>query len=150
MKIILHFSLILTIFLISCETHDESKKLENYLISFSLNIKDYKVICFVPVDGCGSCISPSIEYLKNTDKNVLLVLFSIYKKSIENTIDRYEIFKHEVVIDHRSFAPTLGFSTNNAPNYYFLKKGNIVKKVDLSKQMDKKAVIDEVDKFLKE
>jgi hypothetical protein len=47
-------------------------------------------------------------------------------------------------------ASTNVFVTNIAPCYYFIKDGSIIKKVDLSTIPDKKSIIEEVDKYLKQ
>jgi hypothetical protein len=133
-----------------CENDNEFKKLENYLSTNSKNINNYKVICFVPIDGCGSCIEPSINYAKVANEKLLLVLTSIYKKSINLSIENYNITRKDLITDVKNKASMNGFVTNIAPCYYFIKDGSIIKKVDLSTIPDKKSIIEEVHRYLNE
>jgi hypothetical protein len=123
--------------------------LDNYIKSFNLNIKNYKVICFVAVDGCGSCIDPSLNYAKAEHENFLLVLTSIHKKSIDYTIERIHINHNNFIIDHKNLACKNGLSTQIAPCFYFLRNGKVDKKVDLSTIPDKVSILKEVDDYLK-
>jgi hypothetical protein len=141
----------ISIILSACkQDENETKKLQNYLNSFSEQITDYKVICFVPVDGCESCIDPSLNYSNAADKGLLLVLSSIYKKTISKTIERIGIKRKSLICDAKDKAYADGFVSEIAPCYYFLKDGCVIKKVDLSTIADKKSILVEVHKYLKQ
>lgn len=127
----------------------EKQNLHEYLSTFDQNIENYKVICFLPTDGCGSCIEPSLYYANTSDEKMLLVLTSIYRKSMDYTIEKYKLTKQEIIFDSKNLAVTNGFVTDIAPSYFFLKESKIIKKVDLSNISDKKSIIEEVHKFLK-
>jgi hypothetical protein len=144
--------MILLLFFLSfgCKTDKETIKLDNFLKSFNLNIKDYKVICIVPIDGCGSCIDPSLKYAKTDHENFLLVMSSIYKKSIDYTIEKLDIKNANFISDFHNLAPKSGLTTEIAPYFYFLKDGKVVREVDLSKIPDKKSILKEVEKYLSE
>ncbi len=142
--------LILLLFILSLGcTNSDPTMLDNYIKSFNLNIKNYKVICFVAVDGCGSCIDPSLNYAKAEHENFLLVLTSIHKKSIDYTIERIHINHNNFIIDHKNLACKNGLSTQIAPCFYFLRNGKVDKKVDLSTIPDKVSILKEVDDYLK-
>jgi hypothetical protein len=128
---------------------NESINLQDYLLLFDSKIESYKVICFLPTDGCGSCIEPSLYYANTSDEKMLLVLTSIYRKSMDYAIEKYKLTKQEIIFDSKNLAVTDGFVTDMAPSYFFLKDGNIIKKVDLSTMSDKKSIIEEVHKFIK-
>lgn len=147
MQRILFFSLlILSVF--SCTNKSETKRLSSFLQVYSEDIKNYKVICFIPADGCTSCIYPSIDYSKKTDKDFLLVLSSIFKKSIKYIKEVKQIEESKSVSDSLNLATSSGLVSLESPCFYFLKNGNIVKIVDLSTTLDKTSVLKEVDKFL--
>ncbi len=133
-----------------CKTDKEYEKLNNYLKSFNLNIINYKVICIIPVDGCGSCIDPSLNYAKNHHKKFLLVMSSIYKKSVDFTIERVQIKHTNYISDFHNLASKMGLTSEIAPYFYFLKDGFIFKKVDWSTTPDKVNILKEVEKYLAE
>jgi hypothetical protein len=137
----------LLILISGCGANKETTNLENYLKSFNLNINDYKVICIVPVDGCGSCIDPSLKYAKDTRKDYLLIMSSMFKKSIEYTIERLQINSKNYISDNNNLAQEAGLVTAFAPCYYFLRYGEVVKKFDLSKTNNKTGILDEVEQF---
>lgn len=147
MKNIILFAIILT-FTFSCGKVNETKKLNSYLQSFGLDLKNYKVICFVPADGCSSCIEPSLDYSKKAGKDFLLVLSSIYEKSINYIIEAKKIEKSKIVYDSKNLAASSGLVQIVSPCFYFLKNGHVVKIVDLSNTLDKTSVLKEVDKFM--
>jgi hypothetical protein len=141
--------LVLSIIIIGC-SDKETIQLDDFLKSFNLNIKDYKVICFVPVSGCNSCIDPSLNYAKNHHDKFLLVMSSIYKKTIDYTIERVQMKHNYYVSDFHNFAPKSGLTTEIAPYFYFLKDGKVVRKFDLSTTPDKKGILKDVEKYLSE
>lgn len=140
----------LLILISGCGANKETTNLENYLKSFNLNINDYKVICIVPVDGCGSCIDPSLNYAKNHHKKFLLVMSSIYKKSVDFTIERVQIKHTNYISDFHNLASKMGLTSEIAPYFYFLKDGFIFKKVDWSTTPDKVNILKEIEKYLAE
>jgi hypothetical protein len=135
-------------FALSCCNVKETKKLDLYLKPYGINIIDYKVICIVPADGCGSCIDPSINYSRSANKNFLLVMSSIYKKSMDSIIELKQINVSNIVLDSENLAAENGLVSFVSPCFYFLKNGRIIKKVDLNLTYDKTSVFTEVDKFL--
>jgi hypothetical protein len=147
MKNVILLTIILT-FAISCVKVEESKKLYSYLESFGVDLKNYKVVCFVPVDGCGSCIDPSINYSKNASNDFLLVLSSYHTKSIDFIIETKKLNKSKIVCDSKNLAEINQLVSFPSPFFYFVKKGRIFKTFDLSKTPDKVSVLKEVDKYL--
>jgi hypothetical protein len=139
------------ILIIGCRNNDKvTQNLTYYLKLNALNINNYNVICFVPVDGCGSCIDPTLNYAKDADKSFLLILTSIGKKSISYTIERAQLKDVPLILDSTNLAVKNGLTTDLAPCYYFIKKGALVKKVDLNLLPDKSSILKEVDDFLKQ
>lgn len=143
-------SLLLFISCFSCNTDDETNKLDTFLKSFKVDIKNYKVICVVPADGCGSCINPSLVYAKQANKMFLLVLSSMYKKSISHTINKAQLKHTGFISDFHNKAIKSGLATEMAPCFYFVKDGKVVRKFDSSTTFDKKRILEEVDKYLTE
>lgn len=132
----------------NCTMDPETEKLGSFLTSFAIDIKSFKVICFVPADGCSSCINPSIEYSKKASKDFLMVLSSLYKKSINYIIEQKKIEEAKIISDSQNLASSIGLVSFVSPCFYFLKNGHVVKKVDLSTTFDKTSVFKDVDKYL--
>jgi hypothetical protein len=139
---------ILFLFILSCNKDRETDKLESLLHTCKFEIDKYKVICIVPADGCSSCINPSLEYSKIAKKSFLLVLSSLYKKSIYDIIENLHIDTSKVLLDTHNFAGSTWLVYPTAPSYYFLKKGKVVKKIELSIIDDKTSVLKEADLFM--
>jgi hypothetical protein len=137
------------VFLSGCVKDPESEKLAIYLNTFNLKSDTYKVICFVPIDGCGTCINPSLNYAKHEKHGFLLIMTSMFRKSIENTLEKTEINPDLCILDSGNMAVNQGLVSSMAPLFYFLENGAIVKKFDLSKTSNINGVIEEVDEFLK-
>jgi hypothetical protein len=131
-----------------CTVNRETKILSAYLDSFGKNINTYKVVCIVPADGCGSCIAPSLEYSKTASGDFLLILTSVFEKSIKQIIDTYRIDPEGGILDHDNLAVSYQLVIPTAPCYYFIEKGKVVRVADLSKTYDKTGILTEVDKFL--
>ncbi len=145
-KLILILILIVSCFH-ACNKDQESSKLKDYLKTYNLNINDYKVICFVPVDGCGPCINPSLNYARNARQDYLLVMSSMFRKSIDNTIERVQISNKNYVSDYNNLAQETGMVTPFAPCYYFLRYGEIIRKYDLTQTNDKTGILSELEQF---
>lgn len=141
------FAIILT-FTFSCGKVNETKKLDSYLHSFGVDLKNYKVVCVVPVDGCSSCITPTLDYSKNAGNDFLLVLSSIYQKSIDYVLEAKNIEKSKIVFDSQNLAASRGLVQIVAPCFYFLKNGHVIKIVDSSTILDKTSVLKEVEQYL--
>ncbi len=139
--------LFLGIFIISCTSDKETIEMDNFLKSFNLNINDYKVICFVPVDGCGTCIDPSLNYARDARKDYLLVMSSMYRKSIDITAERIQIYDHNYVADYANLSMKKGLVTPFSPCYYFLRYGKVIRKLDLNQTNNKSGIIGEVEQF---
>ena len=118
MKKITILTLFLTFALSSCNVK-ETKKLDSFLKPYGINILNYKVICFVPADGCGSCIGPSINYSKTANKNFLLVMSSIYKKSMDYIVKLEQIDVSNIILDSQNLAAENGLVSIVSPCYYF-------------------------------
>ena len=137
-----------SLFILFSECHKkETTRLENYLKLFHYNIYDYKVICIVPADGFGICINPSLTYAKDPREDFLLVLSSKYKKSIEHTVERLQIYNEKFISDSQDLANEMGLVSIYSPCYYFLRYGKVVKKIDLSETGNKTEIIDEVEQY---
>jgi hypothetical protein len=149
-KLLFTFLILACFYSISCKKDEDTLKIQAFVQSFSLNVENYKVICIVPVDGCASCIDPSLNYAKKNSKGFLLVMSSIYKKSIDYTIDRIQLNHENFISDYHNLALKSGLSTEIAPCFYFLRKGVLIKKVDLFPLTDKTSILKDVDKYLAE
>lgn len=133
----------------SCSNTDESKRLENYLSEFNRNINEFKVISFVPANGCNSCVMPTLEFSRGENDNYLLVISSISKKTINHVIQIYKLNESKIVKDTLDLAAKAGFVPLTAPSYFFLKNGHIEKVLDLSNESDKLSSLTEVKDYLK-
>jgi len=141
--------LVLTLFWISgCSVNEETKVISGYLEGYGKNITNYRIVCFVPADGCSSCIEPSLKYSVTAGKDFLLVLTSLYNKSIHSIIEAYHFDMERIVIDEKNQAVSLQLLLPTAPSFYFIEDGVVVKKADLSKTYDKTGILTEVNKFL--
>jgi hypothetical protein len=145
--------LLILLIMLACagnKKEDEGKLLTEYLNSFERNADEYKVVCFVPVDGCVACIDPSLQYAKTGQKKYLLVLTSMFKKSLAYTTERLQIGHLGHIQDSKNKAIGMGLVSSFSPCYYFLENGKITKKVDLDKSKDKTQILAEVDRYLME
>jgi hypothetical protein len=140
--------ILVCLFGFSCQKNEETLKLDNFLKTFNLHISDFKVVCIVPMDGCGSCIDPTLKYSKNAEKGFLLVISSLYRKSIENSIERHQLKSINFISDNKNLASEKALVSPTAPCYYFINKGVVIRKIDLSYLRDKESVIQDVKKFL--
>jgi hypothetical protein len=145
--------LVIVLLLIACaceQKTDESNVLTEYLSMYDRNADEYKVVCIVPADGCMSCIDPSLQYAKTGHKKHLLVLTSMFKKSLTYTSERLQIGHLDHIQDAKNKAIGMGLVSAISPCYYFLENGKIIKKVDLDKSIDKSIILAEVDRYLME
>lgn len=138
--------MLLFVMFIGC-TDKETIKLDNYLKSYNYNINDYKVICIVPVEGCGYCIDSSLKYAQGARNDFLLIMSARFKKSLDITSERLNLAYKKNMIDSINSAYDAGLVSEFSPCYYFLRYGEVVKKVDLSKFSNKNEIFDEVEQF---
>lgn len=134
----------------SCSNIQVNKNLESYFDSYNINIKKFKVISFVPIEGCSSCIAPTIDYSRKADSSFLIVLSSISEKTIDYFIERNNLYKSIIIRDFQNLATENGFVPITAPKYYFLKNGKVIKSIDLTNIEDKYSIIREVETYLKD
>lgn len=142
------FIFFITIFLLGCNQYNDTKKIEAYLNKFGFELNTLSVVCFIPADGCGSCINPSIVYSKSSSKKFLLVISSSYEKSINTIIQNNNLEKKVIIADSENLATSQGLVQALAPCYYFIESGHVVKVIDLTGNPDKLSVLKEVDKFI--
>lgn len=140
--------LLLFLIILSCTVNPETKIIAKYLDSYGKELKDYKVICFVPADGCDICIEPSLRYSVTAENEFLLVLISRYWKSIRSIIEQYHLDLDKILVDEENKVVNLGLLIPTAPCFYFIKDGVVVIRADLSKTYDKEAVLIEVSRFI--
>jgi len=141
--------LIITLFwILGCSVNEETKIISGYLEGYGKDISNYRLICFVPADGCSSCIEPSLEYSETAGADFLLVLTSLYSKSIHNTVEAYHLDMDRILVDAGNKAVSLQLLLPTAPCFYFIEDGRVVKKADLSKTYDKTGILTEADRFL--
>jgi hypothetical protein len=134
--------------LTACSVNPETKVISEYLEGYGKDISNYRVICFVPADGCNSCIEPSLKYSETAGENFLLVLTSLYSKSIHNTVEAYHLDIDRILVDAKNKAVSLQLLLPTAPCFYFIEDGRVAKKADLSKTYDKTGILSEADRFL--
>jgi len=137
------------ILLTACSVNPETKVISEYLEGDGKDISKYRVICFVPADGCNSCIEPSFKYSETAGENFLLVLTSLYSKSIHNTVEAYHLDIDRILVDAKNKAVSLQLLLPTAPCFYFIEDGRVAKKADLSKTYDKTGILSEADRFLR-
>lgn len=142
------FLSICIILLTACSVNPETKIISEYLEGYGKDISNYRLICFVPADGCSSCIEPSPEYSETAGEEFLLVLTSLYSKSIHNTAEAYHLNMDRILVDAGNKAVSLQLLLPTAPCFYFIEDGRVVKKADLSKTYDKTGILTEADRFL--
>jgi hypothetical protein len=144
------FIIIAFIFILGCSTDAGTKKLNTFLQTFSVDIKNYKIVCFVPADGCHSCIDPTINYYcKKNDRKFLIILSSSYKKSIDFIIETMKINTSGIITDDKNLAAKNQLvKTSIAPYFYFLEDGHVIKEYDVQTTFDKTSILKEVDKYL--
>ncbi len=147
MKRILLFSLVFAAS-IGCAVNEETRTISDYLDGFGKDINSYKVICFLPAEGCASCIEPSLEYSKTAGSDFLLIVSSLYKKSIRDIIENNNLNLDLILVDDKNYAVSLQLLVPTAPCFYFIEDGRVVKKADLSKTYDKTGILIEVSKFI--
>jgi len=141
--------LIITLFWISgCSVNEETKIITGYLEGFGKDIGDYRIICFIPADGCSSCIEPSLNYSLTAGEDYLLVLTSLFSKSIRNTVETYHLDTGRMLVDEKNKAVSLQLLLPTAPCFYFIEDGIVQKRADLSKTYDKTGILSEVSRFL--
>jgi hypothetical protein len=139
----------LAIILISCSNNRLDRNLDEYLSEFGVNIKECKVVCIMPADGCMSCCKPSIDYSYQGSPGFVLVLTSNFQKSIDLLIERYpQIINSKIVMDSDNIAQKRRLVFITAPCIYFLKNGQIKKKIDLSETIDQTIVFKDVSEHL--
>lgn len=140
---------LLILFTFNCKNDIKTKDLDYFLHSYGADIKDYRVVCIVPADGCSSCIDPSLDYSLKYKNGFLLVLSSIYKKSINEILNSKKLDTAKVMLDPKNLSVSMGLVSIVSPCYYFLRDGKIVKIADMIYSTDKVGVLKEVDLFLK-
>lgn len=147
MKTIILF--VLSILVISsCKEKKTNQEIQTYLGSFDIEPKAYKVILFVPADGCTKCIYPSIDFYSRSKDSTLLVLSSTFDKSINLILKTKNLDSSKILCDSKNLAATMNLVDVVSPYIYLLKKGRVRKIFDLSKVNDQSKIFIEVDKHL--
>ncbi len=141
----------LAITFISCvETGTTTKRLKSYLSSWGYDIRDFRIICLIPADGCVSCINPFLDYSKDSSEGFLLALTSIFEKSIEYTIEVKGLDETKILCDMTNNGIIHGLGDVIYPTIYFIENGHVFKVVNTSTLPDKAALFDEMNKALKD
>ncbi len=78
----------------------------------------------------------------------MLVLTSLYSKSIHNTVETYHLDTGRMLVDEKNKAVSLQLLLPTAPCFYFIEDGIVQKRADLSKTYDKTGILSEVSRFL--
>ena len=60
------FLVFCVILLTACSINPETKVISDYLEGYGKDIGNYRVIFFVPADGCSSCVETSLTYSETT------------------------------------------------------------------------------------
>ncbi len=140
--------LLITFFTFSCSNFSKTKDLKSYLQHFDTDLIDYKIICIVPADGCGSCIDRTLKFSKKTKNDLLLIITSIYNKSIESTLKLYQIEKSAIISDNQNLAISNGLVQLISPCIYLIKSGKVIQVIDLSNDKDQDRIFEKVEKHL--
>ena len=143
-----YFYLVILTFMLGCGTDNETKQLSLYLDSFGYNLEDYKVIAFVPADGCANCIRSTLDFAKKANGNFLMVLSSISEKTNNHIIKVNHVDSSKIIIDSHNLAAKMKLVPLIAPCYYFIENGRIDHSIDLTIISDKNIIIKEVEKFI--
>lgn len=141
--------LLFSILFISCSSRNVTKGLKEYLSIFEKDIDKFKIVCIIPVDGCKSCILPSLNYFVEEKDECLLVLASYYTKSLNQILEQRNLNISNILVDYKNISGSMKLVFDTAPSIYFLRNGNVIRKVDLSKISDQKFDFMEIDKHLK-
>ena len=131
------------IFIPNCGNRDKTKDLEFYIHSFGVDLNDFYIVCIVPIDGCESCISKALLFSKDEKNRVLLIVTSLYSKSINSILRQYQINNSTIITDNRNLAISMGLVQTLAPSLYLLKDGKVIKVLDLSNVIDQESAIKE-------
>lgn len=138
----------LAIMFIACGESDDTKRLKSYLSAWGHDISNFTIVCFVPVDGCVSCINPFLDYSKDSEDCYLLVLNSIYEKSIRYTIAAKGLDIKRVLGDAKNDAIKHGLGDFTYPVVYFVKDGSVTRVENTSTVPDKAVLFSEMNRFL--
>lgn len=132
-------SLLLSIpILLGCtENTKETKTLSFYLHSYGIDIKNYKVISFIPANGCYSCILPAIELAKESNQGYLLVISANSQKSIDDIIYSANVKEIFILNDPENEAAKLGLVPITTARYYIIQNGQIEEILDINAESDK-------------
>lgn len=133
---------------IACGKSDDTKRLKSYLSAWGHDIRNFTIICFVPADGCVSCINPFLDYSKDSEDCYLLVLNSIYKKSISYTIAAKGLDSNRALGDSKNEAIKRGLGDFTYPVVYFIKDGSVARVENTSTVPDKTVLFSEMNRFL--
>jgi len=142
------FEILLLTFTIGCDNGNLTIILQDYFKLYNKDLHNYKIICIVPAEGCSSCIDPSIDYSKNAKKDFILVISSAYKKTLDELIKSKNLDSANLILDSDNLAVSRGLVSFSSPCFYFLKKGKVIKIIDLNLTYDKVSFLKEIDKFL--
>jgi hypothetical protein len=133
---------------IACGKSDDTKRLKSYLSAWGHDIRNFKIVCFVPVDGCVSCINPFLDYSKDSEDCYLLVLNSIYEKSIKHAISIKGLDSNRILSDAKILGIVYGLVDAIYPSVYFIKEGSVISVVNASTVPDKTVLFNEMNRVL--
>jgi hypothetical protein len=141
---------IISLMAIISSCNSSSKELVRYLEELNINInsEERNIIAIIPVNGCHTCIEETIEALNNSaDMSKIKVIFPTfdktqklkYKKILSSKIEYFEDKKEEVY--------NLNLLNKTDPVLFFIKNGEIEKRIDYNFSLGKDFLNNEINKF---
>ncbi len=123
----------LLIFVVSCAAEadktvavsTEQEQLDKFCKKFATDINN-KIVLFVPMDGCGSCVESAAGFVKKTHENKAFTfcLSSFFRKTIETKFDSTLLAQTNVIQDIGSYSINLNLMFN-APVAYVMNENEI-------------------------
>jgi len=113
----------------SCKTKKE-KSIEKLFYSCGKRLEKTKcTLIIIPLDGCGSCISPSISFANenNQNDNLYIVVSTLDRKKIHMLFNVSKFSNTNFIIDAKCVSERLDL-VSTATNVFFMEKGEIKRK----------------------
>lgn len=136
------------VFILSCTKNNDIERLNQLLSNYKFSLSNYSVVCIIPADGCSSCINKTIGYFNDNNPDVLLILTSHHKKSIEKVISDHNIIKRDLIIDNKSLAGFYQLANPIGPTIYLLKNSRLYRKLDTSEILARDDIPQMIGKFI--
>lgn len=118
------------------KSFDKGKILRTILTESKKEIRDYKAIVIIPLEGCGTCYDISVSFMtKNINNQEICFIISHYSPvygSIKSIID----MNNGNVIDNYNSDLIQSKLVGTTPVVYFVNEGELIEERALTKQID--------------